>query len=480
MGQWCCAVRCVVPRVADFPGVILMIGSDTRASWEELLDQEVGKLMGPEFLQQRDAAATSRDDSQLIDLSHLDEDTPLTIREFRAKVLEAVKSGMKLPEDICDESGQVLLPAGRKISKEFIQVLRERGIGRVRLRAARRAGRLGEIYSLDKIISPTTQALDERLAGELQYPIEAHPVRGWRRPRLPIDDLKSEAQQGIQKYEETSEAVATVCDALQVGRKIALTEIRDTVNRFVDMASHDFDLLPLIVAMQESKDEYLFDHCVNVAMLSMAMGSQLGYDRETVAMLGMGGLLHDVGMLRVPSEIRLATQELSDREWHEIHRHPLHTLDMLSELRGLPQTVKFIAYQAHERSNGEGYPRRRNGNQIHPFTKIVSIVDAFAAMTRDRTYREAIRPYYAVKTILEAGVIDAYDRELIRVFLDTVSLFPVGSRVKLSNGMSCRVLRANPGLHTSPLVEQLDAGGMATGFLLDLAEEDSPKVVQVE
>jgi len=217
---------------------------------------------------------------------------------------------------------------------------------------------------------------------------------------------------------------------------------------------------------------------VNVALISMAIGSHLGLDRERIMEIGLGGLLHDIGMLRVPSSIRQAPRELTEREWREIHRHPLHTLDMLADLRGLPQTVRFISYQAHERFNGSGYPRHRSGRQLHEYAKIVSLSDMYTAMTSKRPFRPAMPPYIAARTILTDGAAGKFDRAAVRAFLDTLSLFPIGSRVRLSDKSTARVLRANPGLHTCPVVEELAEDGLPTGRLIDLSYEDAPRVIQ--
>jgi HD-GYP domain-containing protein (c-di-GMP phosphodiesterase class II) len=413
-----------------------------------------------------------------------DKGLPVDFNSLREVVFDSVRSGAGLPVDIYDESGVLLLPAGSQVTKEFLDVLRRRGITRVRLGQPVERPPLPEVAephappSADDLHTKASRMLDERLAGELQRPVIYHPVKRWRRPRLSIDDLKTRAAEGVGKHEATSAAVADLCDGLDTGERISPIELQKSVRHFVEMAAVDFDLLPLIVALRESQDEYLYDHCVNVALLSTATASQLGLDRERIMEIGLGGILHDIGMLRVPVSIRLAPRPLTESERHEIHRHPLHTLDMLAALRGIPQSVKFIAYQAHERMDGQGYPRGRSGGQLHEYAKIVSIADVYAAMTHERPYRPAMLPYVAAKTVLADAASDRFDRRLVRAFLDTISLFPIGSRVGLSTGCTARVLRANPGLHTRPVVEELSAAGSPTGHIIDLSHEDAPRVTR--
>ncbi len=409
----------------------------------------------------------------------------ISVRQLHQDFIRSLEVGMSTPVDVYDESGVLLLAAGSRITRRFIQLLHERGITEVRLGSApdlppgMPVDDSAGVITEDGLSTPRSRGLDRRLAGELDRPVVFHSIKRWRRPRLSTDDLKGEANQGLERHLATSTAVADVCAALNAGRRISAAGLRHSVAHFVNMSAADFDLLPLIVAMQQSKDEYLYDHCVNVALLSLAIASQLGLDRESFIVIGLGGMLHDIGMLRVPQSIRLAPGALTEREWHEIRRHPLHTLDMLADLPRIPQAVKFIAYQAHERIDGGGYPRHRSDRELHAFAKIVSIADVYAAMTRARPYRPPISPYVAVKTILTDGHTNKFDRVLVRALLDTIALFPIGSRARLSDGSAVSILRANPDLHTRPVVEVLGVDGRPSGRIIDLSREDDLRVVGV-
>lgn len=407
----------------------------------------------------------------------------ISTNQLRTDLVRSMEAGMTASENIYDEAGSLLLEAGSKITPQFLSLLRERRIIKVRLGTdqprplARSVGDAAGALTAEDLQTPRSRALDKRLAGELAKPVIFHSIKGWRRPRLSNDDLRSEAISGLERHETSSTAVADVCAALSAGRKISANGLRQSVTHFVNKSAIDFDLLPLIVAMQQSKDEYLYDHCVNVSLLSLAIAAQLGLDREAFIEIGLGGMLQDIGMLRVPRVIRLSTGTLTDREWREIHRHPLHTLDMLSNLPKIPQTVKFIGYQAHERIDGHGYPRHQTDRQLLAHAKIVSIADVYAAMTNARPYRPPMSPYDAVKTILMDGKANKFDRVIVRALLDTISLFPIGSNIRLSDGSMAKVLRANPDLHTRPMVEELATDGLPTGRVIDLSHEAAPSVV---
>ncbi len=410
----------------------------------------------------------------------------ISLDELRCEFIESIRAGMTAMDDIYSEDGVLLLSAGSRITPRFLQLLRERGIFHVQLgapsdRADESADSDGYELPIDighDFQTPRTRALDKRLDGALMVPVKINSIKAWRRPRLSIDDLKNEAAQGLEQHTVTTTAVADICDSLRSGRKISSSELRKHINHFVNISTFDFDLLPLIVAMKSGPDDYLYDHCVNVALLTLSIAAQLGMDRESVTELGLGGLLQDIGMMRVPESIRLGNGELGGREWHEIHLHPLHTVEMLSSLTGIPQSVKFIGYQAHERIDGSGYPNHRRADKLHMFSRIVSLADVFAAMTSERPYRDAMKPYEAAKTILLKGTANQFDRTLVRGFLDTVALFPIGSTVILSDETHARVLRANPDSHTKPVVEEIDQEGQSTGRVIDLSDEPDLIVIK--
>lgn len=457
-----------------------MTDRSTTTVWEGKLDEELSRFAELEASSTADTAGQPRPTMVAPGRLHELDGKTVSIRAFRVEFSDYIRSRVALPVHVYDEYGTLLVEAGSQITKDLVDILRQRSITHVQIRLPADVKAAAAARDAADLQTAQSRMLDERAAGELTRPIVAHPVRTWRRPRLAVNDLKEEATEGVKQHAATSATVAELCGKLKPGRRMHAVELHRSVNHFVDAAAADFDLLPLIVAMQQSEDEYLFDHCVNVALLSVAMASQLGLDRDLVVEIGLGAMLQDIGMLRVPQSIRFAPRELTEREWHEIHRHPLHTLDMIADLRGIPQTVKFIGYQAHERMDGSGYPKRRPGHHLHECAKIVGLANAYAAMTRERPHRPPMSPYAAAKTILQEGAADKFDKRLVRLLLDTISLFPIGSQVNLSGGISARVLRANPGLHTRPVVEELAIDGSPTGHIIDLSHEEELVVVSAD
>lgn len=381
--------------------------------------------------------------------------------------VEVLRLGMRLSRDIYDQEGVLLLAAGSQITSRFLQLLSQRNIKTVRLEgrpAVPRVDRAGRV--------------EQQLCEELGKSRLSGVSQSTRDRPLKTEDLLNEAKSGLSQHKQMGELFAEVGSSLQKGRTIPGDKVLGATNNLVNMLTLDCDLLSMIVGLQQTQGgEYLFDHAVNCAMMSMTVAGQLGASTEQLVHIGVGAMLQDVGMLKVPDSIRFAKRKLDSFELGEVRRHPIHSLDMLENVQGLSSASKFIAFQVHERENGSGYPRKRTSMTIHSYAKLVGFVDAFAAMTRPRPYREAIPPHMAVKEILQKGAAGVFDRRMLRAFLDCVSVFPIGSAVGLKKGIVGLVVRANPGAHARPVIMELDESGEATGWEIDLAKEKRLKVV---
>ena len=385
----------------------------------------------------------------------------------------SLRVGRSLSQNIYDESGVLLLVAGSEVTPRFLELLRQRGDQSVTLRPPwppPQPPNPGEPASVRK--------LDDQLAAELNKhdPIGAAPAP--QPIRLPFEALQAEAKQGLQRHVDATAVLAGICETSQSGRAISSDKMRGLLGEFVGMLTLDSDLLATIVSMQATLGEYLFDHCVNSALLSMTVASQLGLNRERILAVGFGAVFQDVGMLRVPEAIRLAPRDLTPEEREEVERHPVRTLHYLEQIRGLPVEAGFIGYHAHERADGAGYPRQRSSTTIHPLAKIVAVADVYAAMTRPRPYRPQIAPHEAMKQILADTGRGRFDRTVVRALLDSVSAFPIGTIVELRKGIKGRVIRANPGHHTRPVIAVIDADGTPTDWIIDLSQETGLEVLK--
>ena len=132
--------------------------------------------------------------------------------------------------------------------------------------------------------------------------------------------------------------------------------------------------------------------------------------------------------------------ELTSRERSEVNHHTVHSINMLESIRDIPRVTPMIAYQAHERGDGSGYPRRRRANTILKFSTINAVADVYCALTTDRPYREAHTPHEAMKIVRSEAAYKKLELAAVQALVKAQSMYPVGSWVVMSNDVVGKVI----------------------------------------
>ena len=275
-----------------------------------------------------------------------------------------------------------------------------------------------------------------------------------------------------QHYDDSLQQVESFVRTLEQGRPLDLAVPEAITRDALVKATQDLDLF-VRLGINPPAGDYPGRHSLHVAMLAAAVGANLGWDEKTLTELGVGCLLHDVGMLRVPKTCYDTDQVLDDGQFVEIVRHPLHTFDLLADnYSRVPLASRMVAFQIHERTNGSGYPRNRSSEMIHEAAKVAAVADVYVALVSPRPHRPALMPYYAMEHLLYEVKNGTFEGKAVRALLKTISLFPIGSYLALADGRVGRVIRANGEHYGRPIIEawqedQLDLGPV----VVDLAQE---------
>jgi len=220
--------------------------------------------------------------------------------------------------------------------------------------------------------------------------------------------------------------------AVQSGLNIPIPEIRGVVADSLRSLMRD-DTALLALAGIRSYDRYLSEHSVNVCILSMVLGKDLGLDSASTLELGISAMLHDVGKVFVSPEIVGKPGKLSEEEWDQIRRHPAEGARALAGLPDLPALASTIALEHHARGDGSGYPNLPPSQRPHLLSRLVGIVDAYDALTTDRPYRERWTAQQAIAWMLYEAR-GQFDRQLLARFASRAKLYPIGSLVRLKKG----------------------------------------------
>jgi putative nucleotidyltransferase with HDIG domain len=205
-------------------------------------------------------------------------------------------------------------------------------------------------------------------------------------------------------------------------------------------------------------DNYVFTHSLNVTLYSLSIGLKLGLSQKDLEILGLGGILHDIGKILVPNEILFKPGKLSSDEFSEMKRHATYGYDILRKMQSIPLLVAHCAFQHHERLNGSGYPRGIKTEDIHLFGKILAVADVFDAVTSHRIYRSAMLPHEGLE-ILYAGSGTLYEPAIIEAFRKSVAIYPFGLMVTLSDGSKGIVVGQNKDLTERPIIRVVEAEG---------------------
>jgi len=226
-------------------------------------------------------------------------------------------------------------------------------------------------------------------------------------------------------------------------------------------------------------DEYTLNHSINVCLLSIALGRRLGLERHELIDLGVSAFFHDFGKIETPKEILDKPARLEPHEREIIEKHPHHgagTLALWRENKGIPLRAIHVAMEHHIKEDLSGYPQTFKKKPPHLFSKIVKIADYFDAITTKRVYRKrAFTREEALSLMLEQGSQEFHPL-LLRVFVQMMGIYPIGSVVALSTGEVALVVETNPDPNylLRPKVKLLTdgAGNRIDGPVVDLSLKD--------
>lgn len=190
----------------------------------------------------------------------------------------------------------------------------------------------------------------------------------------------------------------------------------------------------LLLATVKSHDEYTFFHSVNTCILALAAGRSVGIHKEDLLPIGVGAILHDIGKVAVDPAVLNYPGRLDPEQWSEIKLHPQEGALAIMAAGGAGHEIAAtVALEHHARYDGQGYPNVRRARRPHPFSRLVSVVDTYDAITSRRAYRRAETPHRALQVLLgHAGSM--YDADMVTAFIRMVGLYPPGSILQLRSG----------------------------------------------
>lgn len=269
-----------------------------------------------------------------------------------------------------------------------------------------------------------------------------------------------------QIYDAAVHAADNALSDVSRGAAPDLTKMSSVISSMVEsILDNDSSLLGL-TALKEH-DEYTAYHCVNVSVLSVALGARLGMSKDTLFQIGRGAMLHDVGKVRIDKAIIGKEGSFNAHEWTTMRAHPEEGVRFLCDQAGIDAAILTIVYEHHLCHDLSGYPADFALDSQNFLAAIVQIADVYDGITSKRPYHPARSPHQALKLIIQkSGKL--FHPLVAKTFAAMMGVYPLGSSVLLTDGRRAVVTSptTEDALHPTLRLENADGPGHLDETLL--------------
>ena len=372
---------------------------------------------------------------------------------------DSLHENLTFTGDLMIDSTFVLLPQTAPVTNELIKALKEWEFdsfyceGNVSL-----GGDIG--------ISVSTGADDQK--EDLNAPKIGETLKAAieRSKNIQLDNSDKARMDMVQKvYEEYMNYIESVFTHYATHKEIDQDDLSETVKELCVFIKENKRFILRVNPAEGATDKnFLVTHSMRTTVLAIAIALQLHMPLSKMVDLGVTSILHEIGMLRLPPQIYMTDKKLTPGERSQILKHPVLGYTIVKDLN-FPLNIQLGVLEHHEKENGTGYPQKKSGDKISNNAKIISVACSYEAISSPRSYKTGRSTFEAIVELLQNRE-RSYDDSIIRGLLYTVSLFPIGSYVYLSNRKIAQVIDTNPDNPKTPIIQ----------YLTEKEADGSPKV----
>jgi len=236
--------------------------------------------------------------------------------------------------------------------------------------------------------------------------------------------------------------------------------IKEKRNFILDMSNLKF-----------TEHNYLISHSVKTAIISIALADFLKIPQHKTIELGAAAIVHKIGMLKLPENIVTNPGGLNEEEWKAIKAYPILGFKIL-QAANFPSAVSLAVLEHQERNDGTGYPRKQAGDQISLYGKILAVISSYCAAIEKRPFKSGKDAHAGIMDILKS-MGKQYDEKIVRALIFTLSLYPIGTKVLLSNNSIAIVVKTNTTNPKEPSVRVLtgeEGNPIVDNIVIDLSQ----------
>lgn len=343
-----------------------------------------------------------------------------------------------------------------------------------------------DVYtSTDQLILPKHSILNDRMITRLKiYGIPAVSIitreetADMEKDLFEEESIYSQRVTSSKEFQDYSKEFVGVTKKLKGSIKelitngISSSELQGLMKEsmsLIEQSSGQFNIFDMINNMRETSDS-TYVHSINVSLIAVVLGKWLNFSNEDLEILGLSGLLHDIGKLLIPESILYKPFKLTDKEYEIIKGHTTKGYQLIKDL-DIDERVKHVALMHHERCDGSGYPMSLKRDQISKYAKIIAIADVYDAMTSSRLYRESFCPFEVIREFERDG-LQLYETEYIMTFLKNVAQTYLHNQVRLNDKTEGEVIMINQFNLSKPVVKMKDS-------YVDLSKEPDLRIISI-
>lgn len=328
------------------------------------------------------------------------------------KNVSELKEGMVISKDVISEEGIFLIPSGTEINDNHILKMQ--------------LYHIDQAYILEE--EPETAEVNEK-----ELLISETP------------EFKTFSNQYLEHVNALESTLSKLIDVGEVSH-LMLSNIVTNVVKSCNQAK----LFTYLCRINTTNHE-TFSHSLNVSILANLFGKWLKLSNAEILTLSVAGLLHDIGKIKLDQSILNKTEPLTNEEFKHIQKHTTLGYKLISKTN-VDDAIKQVVLQHHEKMDGSGYPLRPEWDTIHMYSKIISIVDIYDAITSDRPYHKKKHPFEAIR-VLEEECFRVLETRYLITFLENIAYNFIGNDVELSNGEQGKIIFINHKAPSRPIVQ---------------------------
>lgn len=309
----------------------------------------------------------------------------------------------------------------------------------------------------------------QRTVGVKQQIIENHAQAAELQPIVGKVNFSQEVDQASPVWHAAREESLRLLEAVRLGQELDVKAVKAVVRECVDSILRNPAAM-LWLARIKNSDHYTAEHSLRVAIFAIALGRELGLADYQLEQIGVCGMLHDVGKIKVPSAILNKPGALNAEELRIMQSHTIEGRRLLMSNQQVTPATVDVAYSHHERLDGKGYPRGLDARRIPYFAKIIAVVDAYDAINSDRVYSKGKSSLESLRILFDAAN-SHFDEEIVGHFIRLIGIYPPGEIVELTTGEVGIIIGCSPASKLKPkILRVLDANKkLCKEIVIDLA-----------